>query len=160
MCQSDAMRSGSPQITAVLIGATVLAAVVAFLAIRSGGDGDEPVATPAPSVGAAVTVDPSELTTGGDGPLTGPVDGGFTRMELAPGETPPRPYGIVFADAETGASELWWVEDAEDSQPEYYLVDSTHRWLQFFDYQEPRILIADRETRETYEHNPDRWNLI
>ncbi len=82
------------------------------------------------------------------------------RVDLARGEKPEGPYGIVFVEAESGAGEYWHVKSALDTQGEHYQVDPSHRWLQWQDFRQGRTIVADRETGNSYDFDLDRWALV
>jgi hypothetical protein len=128
----------------------IVVAVVALLISGGSSGGPESVrATPAPLAG----------------PLSGPIDNGFVRRMLRPGEIPPDDHDILFVDVASGEAEFWNVpldaQDVAETPWLYYNVDASHRWLQvsMVARPDPVTIIADRKTGRSYQFDNESWRV-
>ena len=150
------------------LAAAALVVVALVLLIDGGkpGSARDGSALPDGPTAAASSV-PGTSVTATEGPLLGPIDDGFVQRELALGEVP-EGHGIVFVNAETAEAELWThpIEGAPgDDFYAFYATDAGHRWLQVRWAEpggrfEPSIVIADRETGDSFRLDTARWNLV
>ena len=144
--------------------ATALIAVVAVVLVAAlAGDRDDerdvaaartPTATASQdSIGTAAVLTPTASVIG---PLVGPIDDGFVRRDLARDEVPDEAHGIALVDVETGEGELWKIVDTDAHVN--YEVSPGHRWLlAYLAGSDSAIIIADRETGNSYRLERDVW---
>ena len=155
------MRFSKYSLIGIGIGAAIFGVLVLLqVACSSTDNGSEPSGGTGSTVGATGSTGGGVATGAGDGPFVGPIEDGFSNTPLAADETPDRPFGVVLSDVETGDGEYWRVEAATDQQGEFYGIDSGHRWLQWLDSGGQRLVVADRQTGESYELDTAAWVVV
>ena len=132
--------------------------------MRLGGAGDESP-NDVTTVGEA-TPTPAEPASG-EPPLGGPLDVGFSRVELGSEQVPAEPNGVLFVNIESGAREFWTYPVHVPAGDGYYTfsADPTHRWLKVEWSKNgranpPAIVIAERQSGESYEFDNAHWVLV
>ena len=129
--------------------------------------------------GGAGDESPNDVTTVGAGdtntrrasirepPLGGPLAVGFSRVELGSEQVPAEPNGVLFVNIESGAREFWTYPVHVPAGDGYYTfsADPAHRWLKVEWSKNgranpPAIVIAERQSGESYEFDNAHWVLV